>query len=224
MAAVPEALRACYDVVRALAKCPEASAFLAPVDPDAQGLPDYRDVVARPMDLGTVRRNIERGAYASAAACDADVRLTFDNALAYNACAHPLHACAAALRDAYAALRARSPGPAPGAAEVAACVKACHAVRAAEDRQHAYEQALRAELAAAPPVDSAARHALVARLADTTGAAAADVAHVLARRVCVASPHAFDRPQDSSDCAEVAFDQLDQLTVQAVQQCLGTQN
>lgn len=210
-------------MVRALAKCPEARAFLAPVDPEAQGLPDYRDVVARPMDLGTVRQRLESGAYARAEECDADVRLTFDNALAYNACGHPLHACAAALRDAYTTLRARG-APGPSAAEVAACVRACHAVRATEGRQHAYEQALRAELADAPPVDSAARHVLAERVAGATGAAAAAVAQALARRVRVTNPDAFDHPQDNSDCAEIAFDQLDQLTVQAVQQCLNAQN
>lgn len=58
--------------------------FGAPVDPVLYNLPDYFDIIKRPMDLGTVRRNIDTGLYRDAAQLFADINLTFDNAMLYN--------------------------------------------------------------------------------------------------------------------------------------------
>lgn len=58
--------------------------FGAPVDPVLYNLPDYFDIIKRPMDLGTIRRNIEAGVYRDAAQLSADINLTFDNAMLYN--------------------------------------------------------------------------------------------------------------------------------------------
>ena len=52
---------------------------------DTAFLTDYLSVVKRPMDLGTVRSKLD--AYATADAFAADVRLVYENSIAY--CASP---------------------------------------------------------------------------------------------------------------------------------------
>ena len=65
--------------------------FREPVDAVALGLTDYHDVIKRPMDLGTVRKNLKQGFYDAPAASDLvtprfvqDVRLVFSNCRIYN--------------------------------------------------------------------------------------------------------------------------------------------
>ncbi len=58
--------------------------FAKPVDPLELGLPDYFDIIKKPMDLGTVQKRLESGQYHSIEDFNCDVRLTFDNALTYN--------------------------------------------------------------------------------------------------------------------------------------------
>ena len=73
------------EVIDAMVGDPFCAAFLAPVDPKALGLTDYFKVVARPMDLGTVRKKVLASAYASCNAFAEDVRLIFENCCRYNA-------------------------------------------------------------------------------------------------------------------------------------------
>lgn len=78
----------CAGIIRELTKkihTPYSWPFLEPVDPVKLGIPDYFDVIQRPMDISTVRVNLEAGRYASAEAFEADVRLIFSNCLTYNA-------------------------------------------------------------------------------------------------------------------------------------------
>ena len=58
--------------------------FNVPVDPVALNIPDYFRIIPEPMDLGTVKSNLQSGAYASPAALLADVRLIFANCRLYN--------------------------------------------------------------------------------------------------------------------------------------------
>jgi E1A/CREB-binding protein len=58
--------------------------FMQPVDPVELNLPDYFDIIKNPMDLGTIKKKAENNGYKSLSEFDADVRLTFDNAIAYN--------------------------------------------------------------------------------------------------------------------------------------------
>jgi len=59
--------------------------FSTPVDPDALDLPTYRDIIKEPMDLGTIKKLIEDGGkYVMSEEVDADVRLTFANAMTFN--------------------------------------------------------------------------------------------------------------------------------------------
>lgn len=56
--------------------------FDAPVD--GAKVPDYYTVVKDPMDMGTVKRNLESGAYGDATAFLADLRLVWHNCAVYN--------------------------------------------------------------------------------------------------------------------------------------------
>jgi hypothetical protein len=56
--------------------------FNEPVELDRY--PDYLAVVKNPIDLGTIRKRLEAGHYATPAEVLADVRLVFDNARTYN--------------------------------------------------------------------------------------------------------------------------------------------
>ena len=98
--------------------------FNAPVDHVGLGLSTYPEIVKTPMDLGTVRKNVERShvgdagsdpSYAPYTNCEqlnADVMLTFANAKLYNPPPTDVHVMATALEEFWAprweALRARS--------------------------------------------------------------------------------------------------------------------
>ncbi|XP_072396535.1 histone lysine acetyltransferase CREBBP isoform X1 [Diabrotica undecimpunctata] len=63
---------------------PESIPFRQPVDPQTLGIPDYFDIVRRPMDLSTIRRKLDIGQYADPWEYVDDVWLMFDNAWLYN--------------------------------------------------------------------------------------------------------------------------------------------
>lgn len=63
---------------------PESMPFRTPVDPAALGIPDYFDIVKKPMDLGTVKQNLINGKYNDPWEYVDDVWLMFDNAWLYN--------------------------------------------------------------------------------------------------------------------------------------------
>lgn len=69
--------------------------FLAPVDLNIYT--DYSEKVAKPMDFGTIRSNLESGAYAHPDALAADVRLVFANARTYNLPGSDVHVMAETL-------------------------------------------------------------------------------------------------------------------------------
>ncbi|KAL5622056.1 hypothetical protein BROUX41_006001 [Berkeleyomyces rouxiae] len=57
--------------------------FKQPVDPIADGVPDYLQKIKKPMDLGTIRGKMERHEYNSSSEFSADVRQIFSNCYAY---------------------------------------------------------------------------------------------------------------------------------------------
>lgn len=57
--------------------------FKNPVNPETDNVPNYFDVVKRPMDLNTIKTKITSGMYASGAEFEADVRLIFQNCYEY---------------------------------------------------------------------------------------------------------------------------------------------
>ncbi|AED98079.1 unnamed protein product [Arabidopsis thaliana] len=77
-------LNTCSQILVKLMKHKWAWVFNTPVDVVGLGLHDYHQVVKKPMDLGTVKLNLDKGFYVSPIDFATDVRLTFDNAMTYN--------------------------------------------------------------------------------------------------------------------------------------------
>lgn len=73
--------------------------FNEPVDPVALNIPDYPNVVKRPMDLGTIRRRLDNCRYHRPADFEADVRLVFDNAMRFNPSENFVHYHAQQLKN-----------------------------------------------------------------------------------------------------------------------------
>lgn len=63
---------------------PESLPFRQPVDPQVLGIPDYFDIVKKPMDLSTIKRKLDIGQYNDPWEYVDDVWLMFDNAWLYN--------------------------------------------------------------------------------------------------------------------------------------------
>lgn len=63
---------------------PESLPFRQPVDAQALGIPDYFDIVTKPIDLSTIKMKLDRGNYLDPWEYVDDVWLMFDNAWLYN--------------------------------------------------------------------------------------------------------------------------------------------
>ena len=100
MAAKPkisDELRQCLNLLEELTSHEDAEAFLAPVDWAALNLPDYPVIIKKPMDLGTIKSNIENGEYDDAYDFAEDVRLVWKNAKLYNTPGSPIYVNAESL-------------------------------------------------------------------------------------------------------------------------------
>uniref|UniRef100_A0A672K1W2 Bromodomain-containing protein 8 n=1 Tax=Sinocyclocheilus grahami TaxID=75366 RepID=A0A672K1W2_SINGR len=73
-------------VWRAAANHRYANVFLQPVTDDIA--PGYRSIVHRPMDLSTIKKNIENGLIRTTAEFQRDIMLMFQNAVMYNSSDH----------------------------------------------------------------------------------------------------------------------------------------
>jgi E1A/CREB-binding protein len=62
----------------------EASPFHYPVNPEELGLPDYFNVVKKPMDLSTIKTKLDEGKYINPMEYVDDMWLMFNNAWLYN--------------------------------------------------------------------------------------------------------------------------------------------
>lgn len=74
----------CKDLLRALAKVPEAAIFMHPVDPIRDGCPTYLDEIEHPMDFGTVTTNLINGEYETMEDFKKDIELVFSNCRQFN--------------------------------------------------------------------------------------------------------------------------------------------
>ncbi|KAJ1279846.1 hypothetical protein BS78_04G186900 [Paspalum vaginatum] len=92
-AALSEAavFKQCEAILKKLMTQKYSHIFNVPVDVVKLQIPDYFDIVKVPMDLGTVQKKLESGSYKSPSEFAADVRLTFNNAMAYNPRGHAVH-------------------------------------------------------------------------------------------------------------------------------------
>ncbi|GIY18654.1 bromodomain-containing protein 2, partial [Caerostris darwini] len=83
--------------------------FYKPVDVKRLQLPDYHDIIKTPMDLGTVKANLENGVYKTPAEFAADVRLIFTNCYKYNPPGHEVVGMARQLQDVFEMAYAKMP-------------------------------------------------------------------------------------------------------------------
>lgn len=86
MASLPplEPLLRCEYILSEMIQNPMCEWFIHPVDVEGLGLHDYHTVIEKPMDMTTVQRQLKQGHYTTVEAFKADVKLVFDNCIAYN--------------------------------------------------------------------------------------------------------------------------------------------
>ncbi|EOA90738.1 uncharacterized protein SETTUDRAFT_158273 [Exserohilum turcica Et28A] len=80
-------LKFCESVITELMK-PKYSTltypFVTPVDPVALNIPSYLKIIKKPMDFGTIEKNLKNGVYQSAKDFYADAQLVFQNCYKFN--------------------------------------------------------------------------------------------------------------------------------------------
>lgn len=81
---VSDLVKKCFKVLSQLQKHQYSWPFLKPVDPQAEGIPDYFDIVKEPMDLSKVDKRLRSGSYSNPMQFAADVRKIWYNATLYN--------------------------------------------------------------------------------------------------------------------------------------------
>lgn len=74
----------CRQILKELHEADAQSIFASPVDPIAHGIPNYFDIIKKPMDLGTIQTKIDHNEIDSPEEFARLVRLTFENAVTYN--------------------------------------------------------------------------------------------------------------------------------------------
>lgn len=77
-------LKQFYKLLLCILSRNESFAFREPVDWKGMGLTDYPSIVKHPMDLGTIKFNLESNKYATLDEAAADVRLVWSNCMLYN--------------------------------------------------------------------------------------------------------------------------------------------
>jgi len=82
-----ETMERCNLLLSDMKQNPLSEWFRDPVDYQALGLHDYPKIVAQPMDLGTVEKKLQRQQYLTSDDFAGDVRLVWQNAIAYNSAA-----------------------------------------------------------------------------------------------------------------------------------------
>lgn len=88
----------CQALLSRLKRHKHAWPFNQPVDPVALDLPDYWEVVKRPMDLGTIGDKLTSGQYAKVSEFLDDLELVWSNCLLYNPPDDPISEWATLLR------------------------------------------------------------------------------------------------------------------------------
>ena len=74
-----------HEIVDTFLARADSGPFREPVDWRGMELFDYPVLVKHPMDLGTVKRKLERNEYENAAMCAYDIKLIWKNCQTYNA-------------------------------------------------------------------------------------------------------------------------------------------
>jgi hypothetical protein len=80
-----EPIKRMTKIVNAFLARPDSGPFAEPVDWRGLELHDYPEIIKHMMDLGTVKRKLDRGVYTTAFAVAQDIRLVWSNCMSYNA-------------------------------------------------------------------------------------------------------------------------------------------
>jgi hypothetical protein len=81
----PEVMKRMAKIVNNFLARPDSGPFREPVDWRGLELYDYPTIIKKMMDLGTIKRKLDRNQYESAAAVAYDIRLVWKNCMTYNA-------------------------------------------------------------------------------------------------------------------------------------------
>lgn len=65
-------------------KFKESEIFHRPVDPIELGIPDYFEIIQRPMDFGTIKKKLNSYLYTNCKEFLEDMELVFSNCIIYN--------------------------------------------------------------------------------------------------------------------------------------------
>jgi hypothetical protein len=87
-------LEFCKEFTEKLFKHPLAIAFQRPVNPQLDNAVGYLEKIQRPMDLGTIKANLENNVYANSKAWVGDIKLVWFNAKTYNQRKQPIYEAA----------------------------------------------------------------------------------------------------------------------------------
>ena len=79
-----EALKRLDKTVKSFLARQDSGPFQEPVDWRGLGLTDYPEIIRHMMDLGTIKRKLERNQYELPQHCARDIRLVWSNCMTYN--------------------------------------------------------------------------------------------------------------------------------------------
>jgi hypothetical protein len=111
-AKLSESLKFCLSVLKELTGKKHVHLswpFMQPVDAAALNLHDYHTVIKRPMDFGTILKNLEAGHYKKPDEFAVDVRTVFSNCFRYNPAELEITKMAAQLQAVFEARFAQMP-------------------------------------------------------------------------------------------------------------------
>lgn len=96
---VAEYMNQCADTLKKLTTHKFGWVFNAPVNPIELNIPDYFNIITKPMDLGTIQSRLDKDFYSTPMEFAEDVRLTFANAMKYNPPSNDVHFMALTLKQ-----------------------------------------------------------------------------------------------------------------------------
>ena len=80
-----EPLKRIMKIVNSLLARQDCAPFREPVDWRGLELYDYPQIITKMMDLGTIKRKLERNQYITTHLCALDIKLVWSNCMKYNA-------------------------------------------------------------------------------------------------------------------------------------------
>lgn len=94
----------CLEVINGIERFGISKVFSKPVDPKTDNCPDYLEIIKKPMDLGTVRKNLNNDKYTSVREWRRDMDLIWENARIFNGDTSIINKCAEQLKQVYKSL------------------------------------------------------------------------------------------------------------------------